>query len=157
MVEPEYVPPIFCLTFAVRDRMCALEQHGSAHLLPWLQRYTPPSSAPGLPDWCLGVLNVRGTVQLVVDLAYMLGFGPTEPDGQARLIFVEHGSAQVGLLVDREIGVRSVVSLDQPPEEPLPFQHGVGLLDGQPLALLDGAALIAHVAAHLRAPSYLAS
>ena len=156
MAPHEYASPLFCLAFAVRDRLYALEHRGAAHLLPWLQRYTPPSSAPGLPDWCLGVLNVRGTVQMVADLAYLLGFGLSEPDVQTRLIFLEHGSAQLGLLVDREIGVRPVIPVDQPADEPLPFQHATGLLEGQPVVVLDGAALIAHVARQLRAPTYLA-
>lgn len=157
MLDQGYGSPTFCLTFVVRDHLCALDQRGSAHLLPWLQRYTPPSSAPGLPDWCLGVLNVRGTVQMVVDLGHLLGFGLSEPDTQARLIFLEHGLAQLGLLVDREIGMRPVAPLDEPLGDALPFQHGVGLLEGQPVALLDGAALIAQVATQLHAPSYLAS
>lgn len=157
MLDQGYGPQALCLVFAVRDRLCAFDHRGSAGLLPWLQRYTHPSGAPGVPEWCLGLLNVRGAVQMIVDLGHVLGFGLTEPAGQARLIFLEHGAAQLGLLVDREIGMRQVALQESAGDDLLPFQYASGQLDGRPVALLDGAALIAHLAAQVHAPAYLAS
>jgi chemotaxis signal transduction protein len=144
------------LVFEVRGILYALEQRGSVTLLPWLQRYRPVSPSPGLPEWCLGLLNVRGTVQLVADLGHLLREGRSELADGSRLIFIEHGTARLGLLVDEEIGVRYIRPGDVP--EPLgsdQFSHGSAWLENKAVRMLDGGAIIQHVAEALRAPSYL--
>jgi chemotaxis signal transduction protein len=144
------------LVFGVRGSLYAFEQHGAATLLPWLQRYTPVSPVPGLPSWCLGLLNVRGTVQLVVDLAQMLGFAPCELTESSRLIFIECDSAILGLLVDTEIGVRYLRAGDMLADAtPMLFSPGTGMLEDQVVIVLDGALLIAYVVEQLDAPVFL--
>jgi purine-binding chemotaxis protein CheW len=144
------------IAFAVRGRLYGLEQRGTADLLPWLQRFTAASAVPGLPDWFVGLLNVRGTVQMVVDLGHLLGHGRSDAGDSSRLIFIEHGTAQLGLLVDKEIGVR-YLRPDDAPEHALggPFAVGCAQLENHPVTVLDGAAIIRHVADALRAPAYL--
>jgi chemotaxis signal transduction protein len=144
------------IAFAVRTRLYAFEQRGAATLLPWLQRYTTPSPAPGLPTWCLGILNVRGTVQMAVDLGMLLGYGQSDTSDGSRLIFIEHGEAQLGLLVDLEIGVRYLRPNDSP-EDALggPFATSTAMLETRSVTVLDGAAIIRHVAEQLGAPVYL--
>ena len=142
--------------FTLRTRLFALEQHGTATLLPWLQRYTAASPIPGLPSWSLGLLNVRGTVQMAVDLGCLLGFEQSAPSPESRLIFVELGPIQLGLLVDSEIGVRYLQAADEPPsEQNIPFVSRAASLDGRPLLVLDGAAVIRHVADQLGAPAHV--
>jgi chemotaxis signal transduction protein len=143
------------ITFAIRSGLYAFEQRGTATLLPWLQRYTAVSPAPGLPPWCLGLLNVRGTVQMAADLGDLLGFGPSEITGSSRLIFIEQGPAQLGLLVDSEIGVR-YLQLHAVPMDALsvPFAVKVGVLDTRPVTVLDGSAVLRHVAHQLQAPAW---
>jgi len=131
------------IVFKVGTRLYGLEQRGTATLLPWLQRFSGASAAPGLPPWCLGLLNVRGTVQMAVDLAGLLGTGQPEVTAESRLIFIEHGPAQLGLLVDAEIGVRNVRCQDAPGRVVAgQFAARVGELDAQQVTVLDGAALI---------------
>lgn len=144
------------IAFSVRGRLFALEQRGTADLLPWLQRFTAASPAPGLPEWVLGLINVRGTVQMVADLGQLLGFSRSEVNDATRLIFIEHGAAQIGLLVDSEIGVRYLRPSDAP-EHAMggSFATGSALLENHPVTVLDGAAIIRHVADALRAPAYL--
>ena len=79
------------LVFAVRGRQYGLLQDGGAALLPWLQRYTPPGPVPSVPSWMLGLLNVQGTVQAIVDLGAFLGLGVSVPNDQTRLIFIDGG------------------------------------------------------------------
>ena len=144
------------LVFAVRGRLYALEQRGQATLLPWLQRYRSASSAPGLPDWCLGLLNVRGTVQMVADLGYLLQEGHSNVTGNSRLIFIEYGTARLGLLVDEEIGVRYLKPGEPGNLQASPaFANGSAWLEAQTVTVLDGATIIQHVAEELRAPEYL--
>jgi len=143
------------IAFVLRGRLYALEQRSTANLLPWLQRFSQPSGAPGLPEWCLGLLNVRGSVQMVVDLGQLLGYGPADAGESTRLIFIEHGLAQIGLLVDSEIGVRYLRPSERPEHEEDLFGSFSALLENQAVTVLDGAAIILHVGDALRAPSYL--
>jgi len=144
------------ITFALRDGLYALEQRGAATLLPWLQRYVAPSEAPGLPGWCLGLINVRGTVQMVADIGHLLGLGPSEVSDETRLIFIEQHAAQLGLLVDREIGVRMLRLSELPPDaDPTGFVSCAALLEDRQVLVLDGARIIRFAADMLRAPAYL--
>jgi chemotaxis signal transduction protein len=152
--DPLVKHTIPALVFGVRGNLYALEQHGTAALLPWLQRYTPVSPVPGLPPWCMGLLNVRGTVQMVVDLGQILGFATCELTENSRLIFIER-SAILGLLVDVEIGVRYLRAGETPADAPsMLLSSGSALLDDQVVTVLDGASLIAQVAEQLEAPVF---
>ena len=56
-----------------------------------------PTRLPGAPEWVLGLLNLRGTVVTVVDLANRLGLPPGA--GQS-VLMVESGPKVVGVRVD---------------------------------------------------------
>jgi purine-binding chemotaxis protein CheW len=55
---------------------------------------------PHAPDYVRGVINLRGTVLPIVDLAYRLGFPPAEPTARHAILVIETGRRMVGLLVD---------------------------------------------------------
>ena len=44
---------------------------------------------PGLPDYVLGVINLRGEVIPVIDLRRRLGFADAEPTGREALFIIE--------------------------------------------------------------------
>ena len=94
------------LVFTLRGHLYGLLQDGGAALLPWLQRYSAPGAVPGVPPWMLGLLNVQGTVQAIVDLGAFLGLGANAANDHARLVFVEREELRVGLLVDSTMGIR---------------------------------------------------
>lgn len=48
---------------------------------------------PETPPWLLGVMNLRGRVVPVIDLAGRLGLPVTQPATDARIIVVHHGEA----------------------------------------------------------------
>ena len=66
-----------------------------------------PGSAPGL----LGVLNLRGQVLAVADLAQILGLRAAAP--RARMLIAESGSLRAGFVVDE---VSEVGELGDPTE-----------------------------------------
>lgn len=69
-------------------------------------------SVPNLPDFLLGVINVRGVVIPILDLRRRFG---TQPAPQKeRIIIVRYDGKKIGLLVDE---VREIISLT--PEEVL--------------------------------------
>lgn len=55
---------------------------------------------PQSPPYVRGVINLRGAVLPIIDLANRLGFGVTEPNARHVIIVVRIGGRVVGLLVD---------------------------------------------------------
>ena len=97
---------------------------------------------PGAPAWILGLLNLRGTVLTVTDLATRLGLVPT---GVGSVVVVEVEGRVLGVRVD---AVRSVATAEEATLEPVDGARAaeglvagmVRLADG-PAALIDAAAL----------------
>jgi purine-binding chemotaxis protein CheW len=73
---------------------------------------------PDVSPFIRGVINLRGRIVPVMDLALRLGFGrgPSHPDG--RILVVEHNREQLGLLADDASEVLRVApeSVSVPPE-----------------------------------------
>lgn len=55
---------------------------------------------PHAPSFIKGMINLRGTVLVVIDLAERLGLPPQEPSPASVFVVVEHGDKVAGLLVD---------------------------------------------------------
>jgi twitching motility protein PilI len=101
----------------------AVEAAGQGLVLPLHQAGEIFSPSPWIPvphtqDWFLGVVNLRGALHGVVDLAAFLGLAPAgrAMSEQARL--VAFGSAlgvNAALLVDRLAGLRSAAVLRERP------------------------------------------
>lgn len=70
---------------------------------------------PGSPDYVRGVINLRGSVVAVIDLAEMIGMPRAEEDSQTRIIVVESSGVIVGVLVD---SVSRVVDISPSQLEP---------------------------------------
>ena len=64
---------------------------------------------PQAPEDVLGILNLRGQIVTIIDLARRLGLGTTEPTAQARIIIVNTAGGKVGILVRR---ISDVVAVD---------------------------------------------
>ncbi|HET7457494.1 MAG TPA: chemotaxis protein CheW [Gemmatimonadaceae bacterium] len=109
---------------------------------------------PGAPAYVCGLINLRGTLVTVVDLAARLG-GTAEAGGAAAsrqsgsVVLVEYGTKVVGIAVDQ---VRDVQAVAEENLEPVSLAaseagdasrggvavfHGSGQLDGEVVVLLD--------------------
>lgn len=55
---------------------------------------------PHAPSYIKGMINLRGTVLLVIDLAERLGLVSREPNAASVVVVVESGTRVAGLLVD---------------------------------------------------------
>jgi purine-binding chemotaxis protein CheW len=55
---------------------------------------------PGAQDHVRGVINLRGSVVAVLDLAAILGLPQAEQDSQTRIVMVEADGMLVGMMVD---------------------------------------------------------
>lgn len=65
-----------------------------------IRGWTRTTSLPHSPDFVRGVINLRGTVLPVVDLAIRLGFKTSEPEARNVIIVVDVGERVMGLRVD---------------------------------------------------------
>jgi purine-binding chemotaxis protein CheW len=59
---------------------------------------------PNLPEWVLGICNVRGEIISVVDLAQILGFTQQETVQGTHLILIRNKDVTAGILADRIAG-----------------------------------------------------
>lgn len=109
-----------------------------------IRGWTPVTVLPHSQDHIKGVINLRGSVVAVVDLAARLGLGRTEPSPRHVIIIVTVGSQTVGLLADM---VSEIATLNPEMKQPVPDQmaeHSRGFLtfigalpDGRMLRGLD--------------------
>lgn len=88
------------------DSQYALEMQ----LLRGVQGAAGLTPVPCAPAFVAGLLNVRGEIVAVVDLAVALGLGTDPAAGVDRttVVLVDMPGVRVGLLVDQALGVRPV-------------------------------------------------
>ena len=94
------------ITFALQNTLLALPL-SSALEIGHRPMITPLFN---LPDWVLGVSNIRGEVVSIVDLKTYFELPSSGPKRGGRLIIVHNRDMKVGMIVDRIMGI---LSLDQ--------------------------------------------
>ena len=82
-----------------------------------IRGWTPATPLPRAPDYVRGVINLRGAVLPIMDLAERLGLPPTEPSVRSVIIVVKVGERIIGLLVD---AVSDILSITQDLIQPTP-------------------------------------
>ena len=65
-----------------------------------IRGWTPATPLPKTPGYIRGVINLRGTVLPIVDMAARIGLSPAEPTVRHVIVVVWIHSQLVGLLVD---------------------------------------------------------
>jgi purine-binding chemotaxis protein CheW len=115
-----------------------------------IAEYRALTPVPATPPWMRGVMNLRGTVVPVVDLAARLGMEPTQVSRRTCLIIVEMDveaeRVVIAVMVDAVSRVVEVSPGDI--QEPPPFGIGIdcvpGLVrvDGRLIVLLDLTAIL---------------
>jgi len=113
-----------------------------------------PTRLPGAGPYVSGLVNVRGTIVTVLDLAARLAGAGERADasrGVGSIVLMEHGAKVVGVAVDEVLDVRRVAELELETEAeslvPGGAVRAVGRLDGEVVALLDIHDIIAQVLA----------
>lgn len=110
-----------------------------------IRGWAPATPLPRAPNFMLGVINLRGAVLPVIDLAARLGLGQTTPTARSVIIVVRIDSHLVGLLVD---AVSDILTVEASTVQPTPdvscdavksFVKGIIALDGRMISwiLLD--------------------
>ncbi|MBS0250729.1 MAG: chemotaxis protein CheW [Proteobacteria bacterium] len=65
-----------------------------------IRGWSPATPIPHAPHAVLGVINLRGLVLPIIDLAARIGFAATEPSPRHAIVVVEIGEQVIGILVD---------------------------------------------------------
>jgi purine-binding chemotaxis protein CheW len=108
------------------------------------------TSVPGASDYVLGIINLRGKIISVVDLAQRLGLGRSKIDRASRILVVDLDGFTVGFLVDAATEVLKLApeSIEAAPEELKGSVHddyleGVGKLKDRLVIILNPGSLLA--------------
>lgn len=110
--------------------------------------WTEATILPRTPDYVKGVINLRGAVLPIIDLARCLGMPGIEPTERNVIIVVQIANRQVGILVD---GVSDILTasknLIQPTTEITSgliknFVRGLLTMDGRMISLITLAHLL---------------
>jgi len=131
------------ITFQVEGQVFALDIMAIREIRAW----TPSTRLPRVPHYVAGVVNLRGTVLPVIDLAARLGWPPVEATPRHAIIVTQTGARQTGLIVE---SVSDIVTIDlatlQPPpptadSNVVPFLAGLAAFDDQMVMVLELSAL----------------
>jgi purine-binding chemotaxis protein CheW len=107
-----------------------------------IRGWTPATALPQSPGFVRGVINLRGAVLPIVDLAARLGFPPAEPTARHVIIVAQIGSQVVGLLVDAVSDILTVMDGSVQPtpdvasEMAKTFVRGVLAVEGRMISLI---------------------
>jgi len=99
-----------------------------------IRGWGPATPLPHTPPEVIGVMNLRGVVIPIIDLARKLGMPSAEPTARSAIVVTEANGFVIGLLVD---GVSDILTLPTDVLQPVPI---VGISPG--LAHAEG--IIAH-------------
>lgn len=146
MSEIETAQPMELLTFELGEQEYSLDIMSVREIRSWT-RATP---MPLAPSYMRGVINLRGTVLPVMDLADRLGLPKCGHCERNVIVVVKHDGYMTGLLVD---AVSDIVALNQEDMQPPPdtgTQDGpsviksLTLIDDRMIRVLDLSQIVVH-------------
>lgn len=119
------------ITFEVNGQVFGLDIMAIREIRAW----TPTTRLPGVPHYVAGVVNLRGSVLPVIDLAARLGWPAIEPTPRNAIIITQTGGQARGLIVDcvNDIVTIAGTELQAPPattdDNIVPFIEGLVAID----------------------------
>ena len=131
------------ITFEVEGQIFGLDIMAIREIRAW----TPTTRLPSVPSYVAGVVNLRGTVLPVLDLAARLGWNKTDATARHVIIVTQLENQAVGLIVDavRDIAMVGEDALQPPPtttsDNVVRFLEGLASIDDRMVMVLNLAAL----------------
>jgi purine-binding chemotaxis protein CheW len=107
-----------------------------------IRGWSPATPLPHSPAFVRGVINLRGAVLSIVDLACRLGLPTSEPSARHVIIVAQVGTQVAGLLVDAVTGILTVTAEtirptpDVASEMARSFVKGVLAIDNRMITLI---------------------
>jgi purine-binding chemotaxis protein CheW len=133
------------ITFQVSGQIFALDIMSIREIRAW----SPVTPMPRVPSYVAGVVNLRGTVLPVIDLAARLGWPATEATPRHAIIVCQVNGQAQGLIVESvsDIVTFDSESLQAPPntgnDAVVPFLEGLTAIEDEMVMVLDLRALSA--------------
>jgi len=126
------------ISFRIEDQEFCVDIMAVREIRGW----TPATQLPQSPHYICGVINLRGAVLPIVDLAARLGFEVGETSDRNVIIVAQIGEQVVGLLVD---AVSDILTVTDDVIQPTPdvasdtaktFVRGLLAIDGRMISLI---------------------
>ncbi|MGF7169750.1 purine-binding chemotaxis protein CheW [Sphingobium xanthum] len=127
------------ITFEVENQIFGIDIMAIREIRAW----TPTTRLPHVPHYIAGVVNLRGTVLPVFDLAARLGWRTTEPTARHVIIVTQVNEQFRGLTVDAVSDIATIdsESLQPPPatsqDSVVPFLEGLVAIDERMVMVLN--------------------
>lgn len=132
-------PNLEFVAFRVGSQEFCIDIMGVREIRGWTQA-TP---LPHAPSYIRGVINLRGAVLPIVDLAMRFGLGLTEPTARSVIIVVQVQQQVIGLLVDAVSDILTVAEASMQPTPDIAselaktFVKGVYAIDGRMISIVS--------------------
>ena len=132
-------PILQWVTFELDGEKYGINVLGAQEVL----RVTDITPVPGVPDYVLGIINLRGNVVTVLDTRKRFGLPPHEIDDASRIVIIEVAEHIIGMLVDSvaEVIYLRASEIESAPnvgnEESSRYIQGVYSRDGDLLILVS--------------------
>jgi purine-binding chemotaxis protein CheW len=94
------------IAFRLRDQEFCVKTTTIREIRGW----APSTPIPHAPPEVVGVMNLRGSIIPIIDLAYKLGMESTEADQRSAIVVAEVHSMVIGMLVDRVSDILTVAA-----------------------------------------------
>ena len=101
------------IAFCVGDQEYCVDIMSVREIRGW----TPATPLPHAPSFVRGVINLRGSVLPIVDLADRLGMASTDPSSRHVIIIAQIGDQIAGFLVD---SVSDILTISDEQMQPTP-------------------------------------
>lgn len=144
MIERDQTESIELLTFQLADQEYSLDIMSVREIRGWT-RTTP---LPHAPSYMRGVINLRGTILPVMNLAERLGLKNSDHTHRNVIIVVSLGDTMTGLMVDAVSDIIAITANDlQAPPEVQPNSgksvvSALTLKDDRMIRILDLSAIV---------------
>lgn len=114
MTSATFSEVVELLSFRLGDQQYCVDITSVREIRGW----SGATPLPHAPAHLKGVINLRGTVLAVIDLAARLGMTATEDDGRKVIVVVHSGGISAGLLVDAVSDILTIpaAALQPPPD-----------------------------------------
>jgi purine-binding chemotaxis protein CheW len=127
------------VAFRLRDQEFCVTTAAIREIRGW----APSTPIPHTPPGVIGVMNLRGSIIPIVDLACKLGMRSSEPDARSAIVVSEVHGMIIGLLADR---VSDILTVSRREIQPVPelassynntFSEGIIMNGESMICLLD--------------------
>jgi purine-binding chemotaxis protein CheW len=131
--------PVEIIAFYLGEQQFCVETTAIREIRGW----TPATPVPHAPAELMGVMNLRGSVIPIIDVATRLGMAATAPSERSAIVVAEIRDKVVGLVVER---VSDILTIPADRVQPMPviggafdagYARGIIALDSGMVCFLD--------------------